>query len=216
MVNLGTFDDGSNADSSVYNISADGKTIIGWDYKPQFSPPGPAGAAMNSRRGAIWWDGRERLVHAFGWAGEAWATNDVGSIIVGQFHPLDQNNSPVVGHGASTYMYTAWDGAFADLGAVSIPIGGDQHEYISQPFGVSDDGSVVGGETGRLQKLAMIWTPSTGMMYVTDYLTQHGVTDHQGWYLLQTVYVSPDGRFIAGLGQKLPSPNLRSWIVTLK
>jgi uncharacterized membrane protein len=214
MVNLGTFDDGPKVDSAVYNISADGKTIVGWDYKPGFNPPGPAGIAMNGRRGAIWWDGRERLVHAFGWAGEAWATNNVGSIIVGQFHPLDQNNT--LRHGASTYMYTAWDGFFADLGAVPIPIGGDQQEYISQPYGVSDDGSVVGGETGRIQKLAMIWTQPTGMMYVFDYLTQHGVTNHTRWYFLRTVYVSPDGRMIAGLGQKPPSPDLLSWIVILK
>src|SRR5262245_47014554 len=129
MVNLGTFDEGSNSDSSVYAVSADGRTIIGWDYKQGFIPPGPGGAAMNGRRGVIWWDGKGRLLHPLGWAGEAWATNDVGSIIVGQFHPRDTNNQYF--HGASTYLWTAWDGYFEDLGAVAIPIGGDQRNYIS-------------------------------------------------------------------------------------
>ena len=90
MVNLGTFDEGTNSDGVVYGVSADGNNAFGWDYKQGFSPPGrPGGIAMNGRRGAIWWDGKERLLHPFGWAGEAWATNDVGSIIVGQFHPLN-------------------------------------------------------------------------------------------------------------------------------
>ena len=120
MVNLGTFDEGTNSDSVPYGVSADGNTVIGWDYKQGFSPPGPGGIAMNGRRGAIWWDGKERLLHALGWAGEAWATNDVGSIIVGQFHPLNTNN---VLQGASTYLWTAWDGHFQDLGAVPVPMG---------------------------------------------------------------------------------------------
>ena len=60
MVNLGTFDEGSNSDSRPYAVSGDGKVVIGWDYKEGFVLPGPSGAAMNGRRGAIWWDGKER------------------------------------------------------------------------------------------------------------------------------------------------------------
>jgi hypothetical protein len=40
------------------------------------------------------------------------------------------------------------------------------------------------------------------MISMSDYLTQAGVTDHRGWLLLRAVYVSPDGRVIAGYGQK--------------
>jgi probable HAF family extracellular repeat protein len=215
MVNLGTFDEGKNSDSSPYGISADGRSVIGWDYKEGFSPAGPGGIAMNGRRGAIWWDGKERLLHAFGWAGEAWATNDVGSIIAGQFHPLDANNPPK--QGASTYLWTAWDGHFADLGAVPIPPGGDPKGYISQPYAVSDDGSVVGGDSGPVNnKSAMIWTYQTGMMFVADYLTLKGVTAHLGWpQLTKTVYISPDGRQMVGYGYKA-FPSLSTWIVTLK
>jgi probable HAF family extracellular repeat protein len=215
MVNLGTFDEGNNSDSVAYGISSDGKLIHGWDYKEGFSPAGPGGAAMNGRRGAIWWDGKQRLVHPFGWAGEAWVTNDNGSIIVGQFHPIDANNRAIQG-GASTYLWTAWDGHFEDLGAVAIPIGGDQRNYISQPFAVSDDASVIGGETGWIDKFAMIWTRETGMIYVSDFLTRNGVTDHRGWmYLTRTVYISPDGRLMVGYGRKSPLV-FATWIVTLR
>jgi len=178
MVNLGTFDEGVNSDSQAYRVSADGRNIIGWDYKQGFSPAGTGGASQNGRRGAIWWDGKERLLHPFGWAGEAWATNHNGSIIVGQFHPLDANNNPLIQHGASTYKWTAWDGHFEDLGAVPVPIGADQSNYLSQPYAVSDDGSILGGETGRFDKFAMIWTNQSGTVYLSDYLTQHGVSDH--------------------------------------
>ena len=216
MVNLGTFDEDPNSDSAVYAVSADGRTVIGWDYKPGFSPPGIAGGAMNGRRGAIWWDGKERMLHAFGWAGEAWATNDVGSIIVGQFHPMDQYNRLYTGQGASTYMYTAWNGYFADLGAVPVPPGADPKNYISQPFGVSDDGSVVVGESGWIQKIAMIWMPATGMISMKDFLTQKGVANVQDWYLLQSQGVTPDGRLVFGYGQQGTNPSIISWIVTLR
>jgi probable HAF family extracellular repeat protein len=216
MVNLGTFDEGSNSDSEAYYVSADGRTIIGWDYKEGFNPPGPSGGAINGRRGAVWWDGKERLLHAYGWAGEAWATNDVGSVIVGQFHPADAGNDPREGHGASTYLWTAWDGRFEDLGAVAVRFPVPQSEYISQPFAVSDDGSVVGGETGRQEKYAMIWTRETGMMYVSDFLTLKGVTEHQKWkWLAKTVYISPDGRVVAGDGFNENAQRL-TWMVTLR
>jgi probable HAF family extracellular repeat protein len=214
MMNLGTFDESTNSDSYAYGVSADGRTVIGWDYKEGFKPAGPGGPAMNGRRGTIWWDGKERLLHPLGWAGEAWATNDVGSIIVGQFHPSNTNN---LLQGASTYRWTAWDGHFENLGAVPVPIGGDQRTYISQPYAVSDDGSVVGGDSGGVNdKHAMIWTLETGMMYVTDFLTLKGVTDHLGWYdLNKTVYISPDGRLVIGYGQKT-KPVGKTWIVTLR
>jgi probable HAF family extracellular repeat protein len=211
MVNLGTFDEGANSDSVAYGVSADGRTVIGWDYKQGFSPAGPGGIALNGRRGAIWWDGKERLLHPLGWAGEAWATNDTGSIIVGQFDPSNTDN---VLEGASTYQWTAWDGNFEDLGTAPAvnPSG-----RISQPYAMSDDGTVVGGDSGPVNsKFAMIWTEAMGMVAVTDYLKMNGVTDYQSWDgLTKTVYISPDGSLMVGYGYK-PYPSLSTWIVTLK
>jgi uncharacterized membrane protein len=140
---------GSNKIPSEAHISRDRKVILA-------NLPDSKGA----KHAAIWSDGRERLLHEFGWAGEAWATNDVGSIIVGQFHPMDQNNRPIDG-GASTYLYTAWDGCFEDLRAVDTV---HPREKISQPYTVSGDGPVVVGESGWSTKIAMIWTRDTGMM----------------------------------------------------
>ena len=215
MVNLGTFDVDAQSDSDAYTVSADGRTIIGWDYKAGFIPAGRGGSSLGGRRGAIWWDGRERLLHPFGWAGEAWATNDVGSIIVGQFHPLDANNSPLIGHGASTYKWTAWDGHFEDLGAAPIPIGIDQTNYLSQPYAVSDDGSVLGGESGRFDKFAMIWTYQSGTVFLSDFLNQVGVTEHKKWVSLSQInYISPDGHKVVGYGFPTQT-TIKSFIVTI-
>ena len=56
---------------------------------------------------------------------------------------------------------------------------------------MSDDGTVVGGDSGPVNsKFAMIWTEATGMVAVTDYLKMNGVTDYQSWDgLAQTVYI---------------------------
>jgi hypothetical protein len=88
---------------------------------------------------------------------------------------------------------------------------------------MSDDGTVVGGDSGPTNnmgtvniKSAMIWTAETGMVYVTDYLTMKGVTDHKSWdALLKTVYISPDGKTVVGTGYK-PYPSQSTWIMTLK
>ena len=113
-------------------------------------------------------------------------------------------------------MYTAWDGRFQDLGAVwQGQPGANLSEYTSNPQGVSDDGSVVVGDTGATQKIAALWTSGTGMVNVYDFLTSKGVTNHLGWILTVTTYVSPDGRIIAGAGFN-PSQIFQSWIVTLR
>ena len=113
-------------------------------------------------------------------------------------------------------MFTAWDGNFQDLGAVWIGSPGiNLEEYQSKPFGVSDYGTVVVGETGGVNtEFAMIWTPETGMLYLHDYLTRNGVTAHQNWVLSEASYVSPNGLVIAGIG-KNPQGITESWIVTL-
>ena len=130
---------------------------------------------------------------------------------------MDQFNNPLTQQGASTYKYTAWDGHFEDLGAVPVPVGGEPKDYLSQPYAVSDDGNVVVGESGWIEKFAMIWTPQTFMVSMKDYLTYAGVTDHLTWSLKRAHWVSPDGRVVIGYGQRAGGgPSIRSWIATLR
>jgi probable HAF family extracellular repeat protein len=217
MVDLGSL----QKDSSVaVAISADGNIIVGFDE----SPPGGQVLVSNNRVGAVFASGLERFLHAFGWAGEARATNNNGSIIVGRTHPLGGRFLPdgtfQQYSSATTYMYTAWDGRFYDLGAaVKTELSEKLQlvEYGSLPYGVSDDGRVVGGITGQADPVASIWTAATGMLRMSDYLTANGITAHQGLKLTFTSYVSPDGKRLAGTAVGGQEPNVLpySWIVTL-
>ena len=206
-VDLGSF---WGQSSQVQGVSADGRVMVGWNYNPKGTFP------YDGRQGVIFWDGTERLMHPFGLAGEAVAANNAGSIIVGRFDPT---NSYTGYRKPTTYRYTEWDGKFEDLGAASSESTLiDINQYTSRPLGLSDDGEVVGGDTGFLTgKVASLWTRQTGMVRVGQWLTAQGVTAHEGWVLLQTTYVSPDGKFIQGLGYKPQIGNdvYGSWIVTL-
>jgi hypothetical protein len=80
MVDLGAF---FGASSQALAVSADASTIVGWNYNPDTNFP------LDGRQGVIYWNGMERLLHAFGWAGTALATNFNGAIIAGKWHPSD-------------------------------------------------------------------------------------------------------------------------------
>jgi probable HAF family extracellular repeat protein len=203
MVDLGAIGDGTTA----WAVSADGNVTVGYDHQA-----GPVYIPYDGRHGTIFWAGTERLLHPFGYAGEARATNQVGSIIVGRFHPENAYTPP---KSPTTYLYTSWDGKFEDLGAASLgtpPL--LQGEQTSNPQGVSDDGSVVVGDTGFSQKVAALWTRETGMVTVYGFLTSKGVTNHVGWTFTVSTYVSPDGKAIAGACFN-PANIFQSWIVTL-
>jgi uncharacterized membrane protein len=174
MVDLGAL---LGRERTARAVSADGNTVVGYD-SDNGNPTSQSG-----RAGVIFWRGVERLLHPFGWAGEARAVNNDGSIIVAQWHPVPGTFLPdgsfLRYRRRTTYMYTAWDGRFEDLGAV------------------------------RKTELGPI-----GMIRVSDYLTAHGVTAHNGWTLTRTSYVSPDGKRIAGNGFN-PQQLINSWVVTL-
>ena len=191
--------------SSANGVSADGNAVVGWTENPA------AGTWVGDRHsGVVFVDGIARFVHPYGWAGEAAATNDVGSTIVGRFHPTNAAYET----SATTWRWSAWDGRLEDLGAVPLGPGINPGEYSSEPLALSDSGNVVVGIAGALQPLAAIWTPATGMVTVAGFLTANGVTSHAQWQLTRALYVSPNGKVIAGSGFN-PQMLAESWIVTL-
>jgi hypothetical protein len=201
------------AGTRAFAISADGNTIVGYEDPPKGTTYNPSVSGMS---GVIFWNGTERLLHAFGMAGEAFATNFNGAVIVGRGHPQGGSYLPdgTFRVAIATYMYTAWDGRFEDLGAVSLEFPGQPvPDYASTPTAVSDYGEVVGGTTGITDHLPFIWTRATRMVLLTDFLTANGVTAHQGWKLTDVSYISPDGKRMVGTG--ISPQGATSWIVTL-
>jgi probable HAF family extracellular repeat protein len=183
MVDLGSL---QGRDSRASTVSADGNVIAGFDSDPS--------STHGQWRGAIWWQGLERLMNPFGWIGQVEAANNQGSVLVGQGHPS---------HTGHAFRYTAWDGDIIDLGALprGLTPGQMDQEDISIAYAVSDDGSVVIGNSGYRPPVdAFVWTPTTKMIKLSTYLTGHGVTGFERWRLVQGAAVTPDGKTIAGVG----------------
>jgi probable HAF family extracellular repeat protein len=198
MVDLGSL---QNDSSRVNAVSADGNVIVGWDANPLPSE-------YNYWRGAVWWQGLERLLNPFGWIGQAESTNNNGSVIVGRGHPSAYRHA---------YRFTAWDGHFEELGALSRGLTPDQKEQedTSIAYAVSDDGNVVVGTSGSMPPLdAFVWTPETQMVKLATYLADRGVTGLGGWRLLMANSVSPNGKIIAGTGIN-PAGFAEGWIARL-
>lgn len=208
MVDLGAMtDEGSSGFSRVNGISPDGKVLVGWDQNVEMQDF----YSRQSRRGAIWWDGAERLIHPFGWAGEAVVTNDVGSVIAGYGHPASDRTA---------WIFSIWNGQLYDLGALRIGTGEDEPNptfYTSYPTAMSDDGRVVVGYSGAPPlNFAFIWTPETGMMYLLDYLKANNVPGAEDWVRLGiATAVTPDGKTIGGSGVYEGVLGDPSFIVTL-
>jgi uncharacterized membrane protein len=97
---------------------------------------------------------------------------------------------------AGQHRAVLWSGGgVLDLGPV-------QHFPTFGTFasGVSDTGDVVVGfGTDNIIHLAFAWTPSTGIMTLSDYLAASGVQVPSGWTLERALTVSGDGLTIAGV-----------------
>src|SRR4029453_18007301 len=136
MVDLGAMaGEGATGDSRINGISADGRVLVGWDQDEELQFMGN----YQQRRGAVWWRGAERLIHPYGWAGEAAITNDVGSVIAGYGHPASSRTA---------WLYTAWNGQLYDLGFLKVGTGEvNPNLYSSFPLAMSDDGRVIVGRS---------------------------------------------------------------------
>jgi uncharacterized membrane protein len=68
------------------------------------------------------------------------------------------------------------------------------------PYGLSDDGSVVAGyvQNSVGPSFAGVWTPATGIVRLSDYLTANGVVIPAGLTLGQCHAVSADGKTFGG------------------
>ena len=187
MVSLGTL--GGQA-SRANNVNADGTVIVGWDDAP-----------TGERRGAQWVDGQESLLGTASlYLGSAEAVTPDGSVIVGQEG----------GAGAAHNQAWVWTGATGGHLIGILPGGGQL--AIAGALGVTDDGSEIVGFSGAQFRDAFIWTASSGMLELQDYLVSLGVSGLDGWRLDTATAISADGTTIAGWGLR-PDGHVQSWIV---
>lgn len=174
-------------------ISRDGSVIIGWND-----------TAEGYRRAVKWAGGTvTELLDADGFqVGEALATNRDGSVIVGEGAGLEGNEA---------WRWTAATG----VEAIGM-IGSGSFFDRAYAFGVSDDGKLIGGASGfAFDRKAVVWTPETGMVLLTDFLATRNITVPDGWTLNSVTAVSGDGKVLGGWGFD-PDNQFNSFVIELE
>ena len=103
---------------------------------------------------------------------------------------------------------------------LGLPLWGD---IVCSAHAVSADGAVIVGSSndGNIYAApptppanAIIWTASDGLIRVQDVLTNHGVSNLDGWKLYSAEGVSADGKTIVGYGRN-PDGYIEAWIATV-
>jgi probable HAF family extracellular repeat protein len=200
MVDLGSLQ-GRNSRANV--ISSDGNVILGWDD----NLPALALSPYDVWRGVMWWQGTERLLHPYGWVGQVEATNFNGTVFVGECSPTAARHA---------YRMDVW-GRIDDLGALPRGVLPDRQEQedMSIAGAVSDDGFVIGGQSGYKPPTdAFLWTPVTGMVKLSEFALRLGITGLDGWTLIGVSYIAPDGKRVAGTGIN-PDGQMEGYVITL-
>lgn len=175
--------------SEARAISRDGSTIVG-----------------NSVSGTL-------AVEAFRWTAAAGMqglpgfTGATGSVVA---NAVSANGAVVVGRAATatpkghSHAVRWTGGGIEDLGTLVA--------LISQATAVSDDGNVVGGNSGQE---AFVWTPATGMLNATDYFSIHGVAVPAGYQLHELNAISGDGLTFGGLAFNLTTGLPEGFVATI-
>jgi uncharacterized membrane protein len=198
----GMKDSGSSGYNSRINaVNADGTVMVGWDEHPDY----------RNWRATVWVKGKRTVLEDSDWFTEATAVNSDGTIIVGQ--TPDPGNAMQM-----TATMWKWDGSHwvkSYLGVMPKKPGKAASSY---PLAVSADGSVVVGENhpdaSKPTTVGFIWTPATGMVNATDWLTANGVRTSPLYPVTSLSVMTPDGKVIAAVeSQKVIPFGQRSLII---
>jgi probable HAF family extracellular repeat protein len=185
MQDLGAFN--ANRSSRANGVSNDGNVVVGWDEH-----------STGFRRPSYWVGASEFLIADA--PGEAWGTNDDGSVIVGTLE-------------GELFRWDAVNGA-VKLGLLPGSAGGDDAFGMS----VSDDGDTIVGWNGNAffgtPFRAFVWRPGAGMVVLEDLLVALGAANAAGANLTFANNVSADGRTISGATGAFPTP-VNGFVATL-
>ena len=189
---------GSAGTCFVYCISGDGRVLGGMSMmrNPYFNDPRFRGAF--TARGHVWVDGtpHERVLPSGGFGSQVNALSYDGSIIVG--------NAQIQPSFGSPSQAVLWEGA---RGLALGTLGGAE----SNALGTDRQGRQVVGSsrTADGDTRAFYWTPSLGMVSLQDH---YRAIVPAGWALTSAEGISPNGRYIVGVGRN-PQGATEAWLI---
>jgi probable HAF family extracellular repeat protein len=227
-----------SAFSIAWDVSEDGTAIVGvgdfgvinsrraflWtsdETAELIEPPFPADfshANSISGNGLV-------MVGDLGWPVQVfrWTKQDglalLGDLPGGDFYSIAKDSSAdgsiIVGAGtsanSSSWEAFRWTGENGMVGLGDLPGG----RFDSIGWGVSADGSlVVGWSSTDDGPTAFLWSESTGMLSLREFLVEHQVTNVAGWSLSSATGISADGGTIVGTGIN-PQGDSEAWVATI-
>jgi len=189
---------GSAGTCFVYCVSGDGRVLGGMSMmrNPYFNNPRFGGAF--TARGHVWVDGtpHERALPSGGFGSQVNALSYDGSIAVG--------NAQVQPSFGSPRQAVLWED---ERGLVLGTLGGAE----SNALGTDRQGRQVVGSSRTVDgnTRAFYWTPRLGMVSLQDHYRAIIPT---GWALTSAEGISPNGRYIVGIGQN-PQGATEAWLL---
>jgi uncharacterized membrane protein len=156
-------------------ISRDGSTVVGWSnsFGVQEAFVWREGAGMQ---------GLPLLPGATIPESVAEAVNADGTVIVGRALNAEGRSRAV---------------RWTSLGAENLGV--LPGALTSYAYAVNDDGTVIGGSCPIFpQQVAFVWTATSGMVRLSDYLSLHSVVLPPDWNLVEVYAISGDGLTFAG------------------
>lgn len=190
-------------DSRANAVSGDGSVIAGWSAYPT------TGAWQPS----VWENGVMTVLSRTLGTGECAYVNPAGDMIAGQMLDPGSDRSVAALYFRDEADSTGWAGT--PLGFLP---GTNAIEGRSMALDAAVDGSIVIGLNyfSTFSLADFVWTPTYGMMRTTEFLTQEGVSLPATFRVQRIKAVSDDGRYIAGYGYDLYTPQVtESFIVDL-
>lgn len=190
MVDLGVVDPNSRA-SRANGCSGDGRVVVGWDSHP----------TQGVRVAAAWFGTNGMLLVPLSprnttGAGEAWAANSDGTIIVG-------------GGAPTPFRWTAV-GGFEDLDPNNTSNG--------TAYGLNEDGQRIVGATGSILSGgfgAFMWTEEDGMLSLANFLGDQNITLPAGAALTWAFDISKNGKYVVGRRGDFRALNDEAFLITL-
>ncbi len=189
MIGLGAMPGGRYLYSVAFDVSGDGRVVVGQTDGPRSYEPFRWTAET----------GFQSIAPESGpWFGTAYGVSADGSVVVGRILHSDET-------GPEAFRWSL-NGGMEYLGFLP-------DTFISIAMDVSDDGRVVVGwcEPGFRP---FIWTPETGMRDLYEIATDDLGEDLEPWQLATVDAVSGDGRTVAGQGYA-PNGGLEGFVLHL-
>jgi len=198
----GVLDLGSSGrDSRANDANQDGSVIVGWDCNPSFGNWWPT----------VWVNGELTTLNDNDGFAEACTVNPDGTIVAGYAF----NDSTQIGQATAWYWNgNGWDEQ--DLGYLPGTAPGWGTVLVND---MTPDGSIMVGYnrfSNPFYATGFIWTASTGLVDVEDFLTDNGVILDPSFDLRTLTGISDDGSVMVGVGQDVNYPYYnRSFIIRI-